>query len=374
MSMISRVVRPSVAAPLDNELAALLGGGGSESNAAQSRAFESELEGDYPREQSRRREPEDTADDGGEEDGYDDRDDRRGGREPDEGDPEDDDDDDEDEPEDDEPEDDDDEGDESEPLADDRTVTVRVNGEDQRVTLKELREGYSRTRDYTQKTEQLAHQRREVEQRAQESQQKIQQYDGQLQQMTEILQAWQGPKRSETDWQRLRDQDPEAYYQQREHDREMQERLSAVQKERERVEQERQQTQKAETQRRLAIERDLLMSALPEWTNDETRQRDIRSIQSYGESVGFSGEELGAITDHRVLKVLRDAAQTQAVSKPRANGKKPKSSGKRARPMSSGAPKRSESSSTSRQRNASKRHSRERSVESAAAWFESNMD
>lgn len=49
----------------------------------------------------------------------------------------------------------------------DQTVTVTVQGEEREVTLEELRGGYMRHADYTQKTQDLANQRKELEQWAQ---------------------------------------------------------------------------------------------------------------------------------------------------------------------------------------------------------------
>ena len=44
------------------------------------------------------------------------------------------------------------------------TYTVKVNGEDVNVTLDDLKNGYSRTSDYTRKSQQLAEQRKQFEQ------------------------------------------------------------------------------------------------------------------------------------------------------------------------------------------------------------------
>jgi hypothetical protein len=47
-----------------------------------------------------------------------------------------------------------------------QTFTVKVDGKEVAVTLDELQKGYSRTQDYTRKTQQIAEVRKQVEQEA----------------------------------------------------------------------------------------------------------------------------------------------------------------------------------------------------------------
>ena len=68
-----------------------------------------------------------------------------------------------------------------------QTYRVKVRGEEIEVTLDELQRGYSRTRDYTEKTQELAEQRRKFETDLASVRGQREQYDGLLGQMDEAL-------------------------------------------------------------------------------------------------------------------------------------------------------------------------------------------
>jgi len=74
---------------------------------------------------------------------------------------------------------------------------------------------------------------------------------------------------------------------------------------------------RAQNDQRIAAEMQLLIKALPDWENQSTREREVKQITDYSRSYGISPQELDAlVTDHRLMKLIRDAA-TKPVSKPK---------------------------------------------------------
>ena len=89
-----------------------------------------------------------------------------------------------------------------------QTVKVKVDGEEVEVTLDELKSGYSRTKDYTRKTQELAEQRKAFEAEATAIREERQVYGQLLNQLHQQIQASQG---QEPDWEYLRQTDPIEY-------------------------------------------------------------------------------------------------------------------------------------------------------------------
>lgn len=66
---------------------------------------------------------------------------------------------------------------------------------------------------------------------------------------------------------------------------------------------------------RMASEMKLLLKALPDWENQSTRTKEVKAIGDYARQYGITPSELDAlITDHRLMKLIRDVA-TKPVSK-----------------------------------------------------------
>ena len=71
---------------------------------------------------------------------------------------------------------------------------------------------------------------------------------------------------------------------------------------------------------RVDRERVKLYEVIPEWKNSEVAVREAREIQDYGKSLGFSEEDL-KITDHRIVKLLRDGALAKRAKSPAVKAK-----------------------------------------------------
>ena len=98
--------------------------------------------------------------------------------------------------------------------------TVNVNGENLEVDLDELKAGYSRQKDYTKKTQEVAEQRKLAEQQMQEFNAKNLELSEERALYNDLLPKMQmmikNNLRQEPNWQQLIDQDPQEYLRQKE--------------------------------------------------------------------------------------------------------------------------------------------------------------
>jgi len=140
--------------------------------------------------------------------------------------------------------------------------TVKVDGKEVEVTLDELQKGYSRTQDYTRKTQQVAEARKAAEAELQAIRAEREQYAQLLGALSEQVKTAADPK---IDWDRLYNEDPIEYVRQREVMRENREKAAAIQAEQQRLAEISQKEQMEQFQAVKAKESDALLEALPTW-------------------------------------------------------------------------------------------------------------
>jgi hypothetical protein len=189
---------------------------------------------------------------------------------------------------------------------------VKVDNEELEVDLDELIKGYSRTSDYTKKTQNLAEQRKAVESERTKIEEAAKLRDTYAQRLQVIEQMLTQPTEDLT---ALKDSDPVGYAIKVAENMEREKQLAAVRAERESV----QAKQVAENQERLkahiAQEAERLRSAIPEFS-DEVKGEVIRKeIRDYAKSVGWSDQELSQVYDHRAVLTLYRAMQFEKLQK-----------------------------------------------------------
>ena len=182
--------------------------------------------------------------------------------------------------------------------------TVKVDGKEVEVTLDELQKGYSRTQDYTRKTQQIAEIRKQVEVETEAVRAERAQYA----QMLGALQAQLQGTETQIDWDRLYQEDPIEWVRQKEVMREKQEKLQAIQFEQQRVAQLTQQEQQQHFQTHLQEQHSKLLEVIPEWKDQTKAKTEKQLLVEFGKKTGFTPEELSAIVDHRAVVALRKAA------------------------------------------------------------------
>jgi hypothetical protein len=186
-----------------------------------------------------------------------------------------------------------------------QVFTVKVDGKEVEVTLDELQKGYSRTQDYTRKTQQIAEVRKQTEAELQEVRAEREQYA----QLLGALQAQvQQAAQPQVDWDRLYQEDPIEWVRQREVMRENQEKAAAIQSEQQRLAQLSQQEQAQQRQALLAQEQEALVAAIPEWKDAKKAQAEKAMLVQFGQKIGFTPDDLKNVVDHRAVVMLRKAA------------------------------------------------------------------
>ena len=182
--------------------------------------------------------------------------------------------------------------------------TVKVDGQEIDVPVSELVKGYSRTADYTRKTQELAQIRKQVEQVAQESVAVRDQYAQRLVQLDQLLQQ-QAPQ--EPNWEQLRAEDPIEFAAQWADHQRRQQVQQQVQAERQAIMQRQQQEQMMQVQQQLEQGRQWLNQVIPEWKDAEAAKAERAAMKAYGKKFGYSDEELSQVADPRAVVLLRKA-------------------------------------------------------------------
>ena len=182
--------------------------------------------------------------------------------------------------------------------------TVKVDGKEIEVTLDELQKGYSRTQDYTRKTQQIAETRKQVEAEASAIRAEREQYAQLLGALKQQLESTEAP----VDMDRLYNEDPIEWVRQSEVMRQKQDKLAAIQSEQQRLSQLTAQQRAQEMQAHLATQQEALIQAVPEWKDSKKAQAEKALLVEFGKKIGFSDDELKNVYDHRAVIALRKAA------------------------------------------------------------------
>ncbi len=206
-----------------------------------------------------------------------------------------------------------------------QTFTVKVDGKEVSVTLDELQKGYTRTQDYTRKTQQIAEVRKQVEAETQA----IRAERGQYAQLLGALQAQLQATEPQVDLDRLYNEDPIEWVRQKEVMRERQEKALAIQAEQQRLYQTSQREQQQALEQQLILQKEALLAALPSWKDSKVAKAEKALVVESAKKAGFSDEDLNSVYDHRLVLLLRKAGlYDQMMSKrqgikPVTNGPRP---------------------------------------------------
>ena len=197
-----------------------------------------------------------------------------------------------------------------------QVFSVKVDGKEVEVTLDELQKGYSRTQDYTRKTQQIAEVRKQTEAELQAVRAEREQYAQLLGALEAQVQQVSQPN---IDWDRLYQEDPIEWVRQREVMRENQEKAAAIQSEQQRLSQLSQQEQAQFMQQKLQHEQEALLAAIPDWKDAKKAQAEKALLVEFGQKIGFTPDELKSVVDHRAVLMLRKAALYDQMMSKRGN-------------------------------------------------------
>jgi chromosome segregation ATPase len=216
-----------------------------------------------------------------------------------------------------------------------QTFRTKVNGEEVEVTLDELLKGYSRTSDYTRKTQELAAQRKAVEEHIPAVRAERERLAAQL---TQLEQALVEVTPAEPDWARLQQESPEEFPAEWARWSQHKERMAALRQQREQAQQAVLQDREQSDQELVKVEREKLLEAIPEWAKDPAKAKAEKAkMVAFAEELGYTKEQLAAIRDHRALLLVRDAMRYRELQKKLPEATKRVDKVKAATPGPSGA-------------------------------------
>jgi len=251
-----------------------------------------------------------------------------------------------------------------------QTFRVKVDGEEVEVPLDELLKGYSRTADYTRKTQAIAEARKQAEAEASLAREERQRYAQTLEALDATLRQLQPP---EIDWDRLYQENPVEWVRQREVMRSRQEQAAWVQAQKQALVEKQQTEERIEAEKTLESERGKLLEVLPEWRDADKARTEKAKIVNYAtEKLGFTVEEISDIYDARAVVALRKAMMFDELMSKR-DQMRPKIMQK-AKPMKAGAASSPQSSKVVASKAALSRLANSGSHKDAAAVFEQFID
>ena len=191
-----------------------------------------------------------------------------------------------------------------------KTFRVKVGNEEVEVTEEELLSGYSRTADYTKKTQALAETRKAVEAEKaaiEEAKQLRQTYAERLQAIEQILTKETG----EENLQELKDTDPIGYAIKVAERTEKEKQLMAIKAEQQRIAMQQQAEQQQAIQAHLAQAQTQLKQMIPDFADDVKAEVLKKDIRAYAKSVGWTDDDIAQIIDPRAVKSLYDGMMYQ---------------------------------------------------------------
>lgn len=188
-----------------------------------------------------------------------------------------------------------------------RLVKVKVDGLEVEVDEEELKKGYSRTSDYTKKTQAHAEEKRRFEAEEVAAVRQERQYLAEnLERTREFIESMTAAR--EPDWMELQGQmTPEEFTRHYAGWKSNQAHLEKVTAEQARVRALQEQDSERARATRLTQEKDRLEEAVPELKDPEKGKVLRQDLMDYAKSVGFSDDDLAAVEDHRPLVLLHKA-------------------------------------------------------------------
>lgn len=260
-------------------------------------------------------------------------------------------------------EDDDYEDGEEEPQ--EQLYTVKVDGEEIEVSLDEALQGYQRQQAFTKRSMEIAEQRKAAEQEAAQAKQARDYY---AQQLDVLAQQIQQTIPQEPDWVALaKEVTAEEYNAIRAEYDNRQANLAKVEQERQAVAQQQAAEQEKMLHEHLRAQRSDMLNRIPQWKDDDVRNKERLEVVEYARNIGFSEQEVAQATDARAVELLYKAMQWDNLQRKKPNAKKRT---RQAPKMAKAGQPRTKKQVASRSRqNAMSRLNKERSVDAAVSYL-----
>lgn len=189
--------------------------------------------------------------------------------------------------------------------------TVKINGKEEQVSLKEALSGYQRQQDYTRAKQAFAEEKRQFVADLENARQQSEVYSQLLPAMVQRLQASlpAAPDPS------LIDVNPSAYLRQKEAYEQALGDLQAAASEQARMSEQSQVEQTRKLQAYVAENAAKLPELVPEWKDQKTYERDRHKVREYLSWRGFSDDEINQAYDARLVAMAADATRWRELQK-----------------------------------------------------------
>lgn len=183
-------------------------------------------------------------------------------------------------------------------------VTITIDGKAVQVPLDEALKGYSRTQDYTRKTQKLAEERKTFQAEKDAVARERQEYATYLSQLKTALEQ----SSQEPDWDKLRAEDPDAFPTAYAEWHRHKERLQKIEKEQQETMAKVARDHAERFNAYVAEQKTKLLEILPTWSNPEVAKQESKELREFAQSLGFTDDEVNQVYDHRLIALLRDAS------------------------------------------------------------------
>lgn len=243
--------------------------------------------------------------------------------------------------------------------------TVKIDGKEEQVPLKELINGYQRQADYSRKTMALQDERKQVREEAGQVMAERAQY---AQLLGALQQQLQETVQAEPDWERLYAEDPLEWVRQKDLHRERHERLQAATAEQQRVMTLMQQQNVRQVQQTVQQGRTALQEKFPAWKNPERWEKDRVAIREYAVGkLGFTEEQVSQVYMPAAVEAVYKAMKYDEIMSKRPQPQQQTGP----RPLRAGAPQATPTRRGAEITQAKKRLAQTGHVKDAAKLFES---
>ena len=201
---------------------------------------------------------------------------------------------------------------------------VKVNGEDYKVNLQELKKGYQLEKNYTKKNMELSDKRKDVDSLQENLTKELEavknsrnKYAEQLEVLTQNLQ-----REEKVDWEALYQDNPAEYVRKKAESDKQKEMLQLAQQEKQRIQNEQREEQNKIYQNYIQNERKILAEKLPVYADKEKGAELTRNLKNFALESGYTEQEIDMMVDHRAVLLLVDAYRYKQLKNTKLQDKK----------------------------------------------------
>jgi hypothetical protein len=181
---------------------------------------------------------------------------------------------------------------------------VKADGKTAKVTLDELKKSYSFTAHNTRTAQANAEKEKALES---ERTSVIDERKKYAESLTQLKEAIDSLTPAEPDWDKVLKDNPNEFAKLRAQWSVHKERMAKLEDEQSQALAKVQEDEKKSFETYLVSENEKLVTAIPTWKDSAVRSKEIAAMAEYAKSVGYTPEEISEVTDHRTVRLLRDA-------------------------------------------------------------------